>query len=78
MSETPTPDALHTNFANGRHYPFRKLPTNEMMLMTDRRVRQFLTRVLATLDPAETKKATGDSDLTPIDFFDITQDVGLQ
>jgi len=58
MSETPTPDALHSNFVNGRQYPFRKLPENEMMLMTDRRVRQFLTRVLAALDPEQTQKAT--------------------
>lgn len=58
MSETSTLDALHHNFANGRNAPFRKLPENEMMLLTDRRVRQFLTRVLTALDPDQAKKAS--------------------
>jgi|GEM_PF-3182815 len=56
MSEIP--DALHHNLANGRQYPFRQLPNNEMMLMTDRRLLQFLTRVLAALDPDQAKKAS--------------------
>lgn len=58
MSETPIPDALHRNFANGRQAPFRKLPDNEMMLMTDRRARQFVSRVLAALDPEQARRAT--------------------
>jgi len=76
MSEIP--DALHHNLANGRQYPFRQLPNNEMMLMTDRRLLQFLTRVLAALDPDQAKKASWDSDLSPIHFYDITQDLRRQ
>lgn len=58
MSEILNQDALHHNFSNGRQAPFRKLPDNEMMLMTDRRVRQFLTRVLAALDPEQAQTAS--------------------
>lgn len=78
MPEGSKPDALYDNFANGRQAPFRKLPENEMMLLTDRRARQFWTRVLAALDSNQAERASSDSDLTPIHFFDITQDIGLQ
>lgn len=78
MPEETQNDALHKNFANGRESPFKRLPDNEMMLMTDRRVRQFLTRVLAALNPEQAKRSSWDSDLTPIHFFDITQDPELQ
>jgi len=58
MPEESKPDALHDNLKNGRHSPFKRLPQNEMMLFTDRRARQFLTRVLTTLDSHQAGSAS--------------------
>lgn len=78
MSDTPEHDSLYKNLANGRQSPFRDLPHNEMMLMTDRRAQQFLSRVLAALDHQTAEQAVSDADLTPFHFWEITQDTKLQ
>ncbi len=78
MNDAPTQDKLHANLANGLHSPFKALPHNEMMLMTDRRAQQFLMRVLAALESQKADQASGDFDLTPLHFWEITQDAKLQ
>lgn len=78
MQEDFIPDELHLNFVNGRRSPFKALPHNEMMLMTDRRARQFLHKVIAALNAEQSKDISGDYDLTLIDFWAITQDVSRQ
>lgn len=78
MSDTSEHDSLYKNLANGLQSPFRDLPRNEMMLMTDRRAQQFLTRVLAALKGDNANNASGDFDLTPLHFWEITQDTQLQ
>jgi hypothetical protein len=77
MSEIPQ-DTLRINLVNGRNYPFKALPHNEMMLMTDRRAQQFLMRVLVALRDDDADNAAGDFDLTPLNFWQITQDTRLQ
>lgn len=78
MSDTPAQDSLYNNLANGRQSPFRDLPHNEMMLMTDRRARQFLMRVLAALESQKADQVFGDFDMTPLHFWEITQNTKLQ
>ncbi len=73
MSDTPAQDSLYNNLANGR-----QLPHNEMMLMTDRRAQLFLHRVVSALSLGESQMAALDSDLTPIHFWEITQDTKRQ
>ena len=78
MSDTPVQDNLYNNLANGRQSPFRDLPHNEMMLITDRRAQLFLHRVVSALSPGESQMAALDSDLTPLHFWGITQDAKRQ
>lgn len=75
MPENFIPDALHKNFMNGRSSPFRGLPKNEMMLMTDRRVMQFLLKVISALDEKQQSDISYDPDLTLMDFWNITQNI---